>query len=180
MIFTAIILAGGKSSRMGQDKGLALYRGKRMIEHVVESCKKLTPKILISTNNQEYSFLGYPLVEDNFKEMGPIGGLQAGLVASETFDNIFCSCDMPGIQPEVLIRFLDKKNNDSQAVVAANSKGNFFPVLGYYNKSVLPVIEKQIAKGDFKMQHLLKELNVQSMVFPDEVLKNINYPEDLR
>ena len=164
---------------MGQDKGLALYRGKRMIEHVVESCKKLTPKILISTNNQEYSFLGYPLVEDNFKEMGPIGGLQAGLVASNTIDNIFCPCDMPGIQISVFRRILEEKKG-FQAVVAADSSGKNYPVLGYYNKNVLPVIENQIEKGDFKMQHLLKELNAQTVVFPDEVLKNINYPEDLQ
>jgi molybdopterin-guanine dinucleotide biosynthesis protein A len=73
MRFTAIILAGGKSSRMGQDKGLSFYRGRRMVEFVVEACKKLTSDIFISTNNPEYRFLGYELIEDNFKEIGPIG-----------------------------------------------------------------------------------------------------------
>jgi len=177
--FTAIILAGGKSSRMGQDKGLVLYRGKRMVEHVVAACKELTPNILISTNNLDYSFLRYNLIRDNFKELGPIGGIQAGLAASETGDNIFCPCDMPGIQSAIFKKILEEKK-DYQAVVAANSSGKLYPVLGYYNKNVLPVIEKQIAKGDFKMLHLLKELNAQTIIFPEEMLKNVNYPEDLQ
>jgi molybdopterin-guanine dinucleotide biosynthesis protein A len=58
---------------MGQDKGLSFYRGRRMVEFVVEACKKLTSDIFISTNNPEYRFLGYELIEDNFKEIGPIG-----------------------------------------------------------------------------------------------------------
>ena len=179
MKLTAIILAGGKSSRMGQDKGLVFYRGQRMVEYVVSACKELTSDILISTNNPEYSFLRYKLIKDNFKQLGPIGGIQAGLAASKTNENIFCPCDMPGIQSEVLKKILDKKNG-LQVVVAADSKGKLFPVLGYYNKSALPAIEKQIAKGDFKMQHLLKELNAQTIIFPEEILKNINYPEDLQ
>lgn len=179
MKLTAIILAGGKSSRMGQDKGLVLYRGKRMVEHVAAACRQLTSEILISTNNPEYDFLSYKLVEDTFTERGPIGGLQAGLVASETDDNIFCPCDMPGIQPAVFKKILEEKGK-SNAVVASNSSGKIYPVLGYYNKNALAVIENQIVNGDFKMQHLLKELNAQTVVFPEETLKNINYPKDLQ
>jgi molybdopterin-guanine dinucleotide biosynthesis protein A len=164
---------------MGQDKGLVFFRGKRMVEHVVEICRKLTREILISTNNPEYGFLGNRLIEDEFKEAGPIGGIQAGLAASKTEDNIFCPCDMPGVNPSVLEKILEEKKN-FQVVVAAGSNGKTYPVLGYYNKNVLPVIEKQIEKGDFKMQHLLKELNTQIVVFHDESLKNINYPEDLQ
>ncbi len=164
---------------MGQDKGLVLYRGKRMVEHIVSVCEELTQEIIVSANNPEYGFLGYKLIEDNYKDTGPIGGIQAALSASETDDNIFCPCDMPGIEPKILIEILKEKNN-SLAVVAADSTGKIYPVLGYYSKNVLPVIEKQISKSDFKMQHLLKELDAKIVVFPDEVLKNINYPEDLQ
>lgn len=179
MKLTAIILAGGKSTRMGRDKGLVLYRGKRMVEHVVAACTELTSEILISTNNPDYRFLGYNLIDDNYQDTGPIGGIQATLSASETDDNIFCPCDMPGIQPAIFKKILDKKK-EFQAVVATDSSGKIYPVLGYYNKSVLPAIENQIEKGDFKVLHLLKELNAQKVVFPDDVLKNINYPEDLQ
>lgn len=164
---------------MGQDKGLVLYRGKRLVEHVVNACEKLTSKILISTNNPDYSFLSYKLIPDNYKNCGPIGGIQAGLAASETDDTIFCPCDMPEIKSTVLEKILEERK-DFQAVVATDSRGKIYPILGYYHQSMLPVIEKQIEKGDFKMQHLLKEVNSQTVVFPDEVLKNINYPKDLK
>ncbi len=179
MQVTAIILAGGKSSRMGQDKGLLFHRGKQMVEHVFDACTQLTPNILISTNNSEYKVFGYPLVADNFSEIGPIGGIQAALAASETEDNIFCPCDMPGIHPQIFKKILAKKEGN-QAVVAARDDGKVFPVLGYYRKSALEIIEKQIHKGDFKMQNLLNELNAETVVFADSQLLNINYPEDLR
>jgi len=179
MQITAIILAGGKSSRMGQDKGLLFHRGKRMTEHVIDACRQFTTTILISTSNDAYEVFGYPLVADNFKEIGPIGGIQAALTASETENNIFCPCDMPEIHPSIFDKIL-QKIKENQAVVAVRDDGKLFPVLGYYRKSALEIIEKQIQKGDFKMQNLLNELNAETVVVPESELSNINFPEDLK
>ena len=180
MDVTAIILAGGKSSRMGRDKGLVLYRGKRMVEHVVEACKKLTSDILISTNNPEYSFLGYRLIPDDYKNTGPIGGMLAALKASATEDNIFCPCDMPNLHPGILQKIITKSDGES-VVVAVDPTGKIYPVLGYYKKSVLPAIETQIKKGDFKLQHLLAAVNAKKVEVKDaKALSNVNYPKDLK
>lgn len=179
MSLTAIILAGGKSTRMGQDKGLVYYRGNRLVEYVANVCSEITPNVLISTNNPDYTFLGYRLIPDIYQNLGPIGGIHAALSASESEDNFVCACDMPDVQAEDLKTILDKKNN-AQVIVASDPNGKLYPVLGYYNKSILPIIEKQILTGDFKLQHLMKELKTQTIVFPEEKLKNMNYPEDLQ
>lgn len=180
MDVTAIILAGGKSSRMGKDKGLLLYRGIRMVEHVIDACLQLTSRILISTNNPDYRFLNYKLIPDNFKESGPIGGIQAALKQSETEYNIFCPCDMPNLQPGILQKVM-AASEGQLAVVATDIHGKVFPVVGCYKKSVLPVIEAQIKKGDFKLQHLLNELNAKKVMISEaKALSNINYPEDLK
>ncbi len=178
MQITAIILAGGKSLRMGQDKGLVLHRRKQMVEHVIDACRQITPNIFISTNNMNYKVFGYPLITDNHKGIGPIGGIQAALAVSDTEDNIFCPCDMPEIHSLIFEKILQAREGN-QAVVAARGDGKYFPVLGYYRKSALEIVEKQIHKGDFKMQNLLKILNAETVVFADSELVNINHPEDL-
>ena len=70
---TAIILAGGKSSRMKEDKGLVSFNGKMLVEHVIESIKKITGKIIIITANPAYKQFGYPCLEDEMKDKGPAG-----------------------------------------------------------------------------------------------------------
>ena len=180
MQITAIILAGGKSSRMGQDKGLLFHHGKRMVEHMIDACKQITFNILISTNNAEYKVFGYPLIADNYKEIGPIGGIQAALAATETEDNIFCPCDMPEIQPPILNQILQKRENN-RAVVATERSGKLFPVLGYYRKSALNIVESQIEKGNYKLEDLIFALAAEKVIVSDEqILSNINYPEDLK
>ena len=180
MSVTAIILAGGKSSRMGKDKGLISYKRKPLVEHVIHACTEVTSRILINTNNQDYSFLGYKLISDRYIDLGPIGGIQAALEASETKDNIICPCDMPNILAETLKTILDNKKGQ-MAVVAADPDGKFFPVFGYYNKSALAIIEHQINKGDYKLQNLLKKLDAKTVVVSDlRELSNINYPKDLK
>lgn len=165
---------------MGQDKGLINYKGKLMVEYAIEACKNFTDKIFISTNNKRYEALGYPLVQDNYMEVGPIGGLEAALANSLTEDNIVCPCDMPNIHP-VVFEMVLQNTNGKQAVVVGDKEGKVFPVVGFYRKSALPVIQQQIKTGNFKMLSLLKLLDTEIVVISsDGVLSNINYREDLQ
>lgn len=180
MELTAIILAGGKSSRMGQDKGLIQYRGKPMVTYAIEACRNLTSTIIISTNNVDYASFGYPLIGDVHKEVGPLGGLEAALTFSMTEDNIVCPCDMPNIHPGMFKTILQNKNGN-KSVIVGDKEGKVFPVIGYYNKSALPVIQHQIKTGNYKMLSLVKELHAETIVIHSEsLLSNLNYPEDLQ
>lgn len=180
MEVTAVILAGGKSSRMGEDKGLLFYNGKPMVQYAIDACRELTSKIFISTANTEYTRFGYELLADNFPGCGPVGGIEAGLSAAKTPGILVCPCDMPGISPGILQHIMQKSEGE-KAVVAASAQGKIFPVLGWYSKTALPVIQKQMEEGDYKMLSLLKKLNAETVVVnSDEELSNINYPEELK
>ncbi|WP_372947445.1 molybdenum cofactor guanylyltransferase [Mariniphaga sp.] len=180
MEVTAIILAGGKSSRMGREKGLAGFNGKPLVQSAIDVCKQITSEIFISTGNADYSRFGFPLIPDNFREHGPIGGIEAGLTAAKTSGILVCPCDMPGISLEILKRILHQTEG-KRAVVAASVQGKVFPVLGWYSKTALSVVQKQIEKGDFKLMALLNELQAETVVVADdEALLNINYPHDLK
>lgn len=165
---------------MGEDKGLAIYKGKPMVQYPIDACRELTLEIIISTPNTEYNRFGYELLADNFPGCGPVGGIEAGLFAAKTPGILVCPCDMPGINPEILKGILQNSEGKS-AVVAASGQGKIFPVLGWYSKTALPVIQQQIKEGNYKMLSLLKKLNAETVVVnSDEELSNVNYPGELK
>lgn len=177
---TGIVLAGGLSTRMGQDKGLLQYKGRTLVEYSIEVMKTLCSEIIISSNNSDYKHFGYQLVSDIHQQTGPIGGLYAALSESKTDDTIICPCDMPYITGNIIKQILNEKSHN-MAVVAKSKTEKIYPTLGYYNKSCLPIILQQIEQGNYKMQWLLKKLNAQSVVIDDaKSLLNFNSPEDIR
>ena len=90
---TGIILAGGKSSRMGQNKSLMQIDGVTLIERTVALMKDLFPLLLLSTNSHsEYEFLNLEMVQDIVANVGPLAGIYSSLQASKTELNLFKSC----------------------------------------------------------------------------------------
>ena len=179
MKYTGVILAGGLSTRMGQDKGLINYNGKAMVEYCIEALKPLCSEITISTNNPDYSRFGYKLIHDVYKEIGPIGGLHAALRAASNDAILVCPCDMPLIKSEDFKKIIDDKKESTAVVQSSTQK--VYPTLGYYPKRSLTTIINQIEKKQYKLQLLLKELNAQYIGIDDEnALLNFNQPEDLK
>nr|WP_321454066.1 molybdenum cofactor guanylyltransferase [uncultured Carboxylicivirga sp.] len=176
---TGVILAGGKSSRMGQDKGLMLYRDIPLVKYSIDLFEKLCTDIIISTNNPEYSKFGYPLIADEYADAGPIGGLYSSLNASEYDDTIVSPCDMPFLTSALFQEVLSKKG-DAKAAVIQSSGGRTFPTVGYFHKEALDTIQSQIQKKQFKMLILLEVLNARIIQSDNiEQLANFNAPEDL-
>ena len=92
MEITGIILAGGKSSRMGTDKGLLLLNGKPMVKYVIDVLSKVTSKIIIIANNDEYKQFGYKVYSDLIKDKGPVGGIYTAMNYTNSNTNICISC----------------------------------------------------------------------------------------
>ena len=88
MKFTGIILAGGKSERMGTDKGMVKFRNKFLVEYPLEALKPSCPTILISSNNDDYRIFGYPIIQDLVSDTGPMGGIYSCLLNSESHYNL--------------------------------------------------------------------------------------------
>ena len=87
MSLTAIILSGGKSTRMGQDKGLMEIKGKPMIQYVIDNITPVCSQIIISANQDEYKKFGYPVINDNIMDTGPAGGIGSSLPLSSNDKN---------------------------------------------------------------------------------------------
>ena len=175
---TGIILAGGKSSRMGTDKGLMDLNGMAMIEHVLNASNPVCTQITIVTNNPAYTVFGYELIEDEQLNYGPVIGILSGLRQSKTDKNLVLSCDVPYVTSELLIGLIQSSNNIN-AVVAKSANG-MHPLIGVYNKNCIPIFEQAVKNKEHRLQSVLQQLTVQEMQVTDEnQLRNLNTKQDL-
>ncbi|MCY1720339.1 molybdenum cofactor guanylyltransferase [Prolixibacteraceae bacterium Z1-6] len=180
---TAIILAGGKSKRMGTDKALLKVGGTALLEKSVALCKTVCNHIIISSNNTEHDKYGYPLVADEIENCGPMGGIYSSLKKSETEWNFIISVDSAYVEPE-FVSFLFSQAGDFDAIVPFSSNGRE-PLIALYNKQSLPVIEENLNTGNFRVNNLLNAINTKWIDAESWIEKypklfyNLNRPEDL-
>jgi len=147
---TCIILSGGKSSRMGQNKSLMEIAGVPAIERIVNLVKPVFPKLILSTNtSEEYAFLNLEMVEDIYTHLGPASGIHAGLMASKTEKNFVISCDMQLMNDET-IRFIIDYPTDAKVVIA-KADGFNQQLAGVYSKDCIAEIDL-IAKEDLEAE----------------------------
>jgi molybdenum cofactor guanylyltransferase len=182
---TGIVLSGGKSSRMGKEKGLCLLKGKPLIEYSIELLLQFCETIIISSNKTDYDYLGHQIVKDEITGIGPAAGIFSCLQASGSDENFVLSCDTPMISIE-LIRIIlshDKKNTDALIPVY---NGFPEPLSALYRKSCLPAFVESINDGQYKIQDILKKVNVNfveltpanSIIHPLS-FTNVNTSEDI-
>src|SRR5690606_23061938 len=125
---TGIILSGGKSSRMGSEKGFMSYNGKPFIQHSIEALKPLVMEIIIVSNNVDYDVFGLKRIEDVMENAGPLAGLYSGLHQSKTDYNLVLSCDIPLINTSILQRLVDAIDDDSE-IIQIESQGKTMPLI---------------------------------------------------
>ncbi len=181
---TAIILSGGKSSRMGQDKALLPFWGKPIIKHVLKNLLKLTNKVIISANSHDYAFIKQPQVPDIYKEQGPLAGIHASLKATKTGFAFIATCDVPLVSPELYLYLLENHVEGLDAVVAVH-KGQVHPLIGIYSKANIEKIERALEQGKRSVIHYLKDQNVRYVeidsslpFYSEHLFLNLNSPEE--
>lgn len=178
----AYILAGGKSSRMGTDKGLLLFEGKAMIQYVIEQLQPIFSKLVIVSNNPEYEKFGLEVIPDLIKNIGPAGGIYTALKHSEAKLNFIVSCDMPFITKEA-IAFVIENRNESQIVLLEN-QGKIEPLFGIYAKDCEDIWFELIQQNTIKLQKMVSYFKLKTIpvenneIFKESFFKNINTKED--
>lgn len=180
---TAIILAGGKSSRMKQDKGLILLQGKMMIEHIIEKAKEVTESIIIITEDPAYLQFGLPCFADTFPGKGPLAGIYSGLLHSSTVKNLVLGCDTPFLSGRILAALRDHCDTEDALVTEHNGKAE--PLCAVYDRSCIPHFRKALEAERLKITVALQGLKTVYISFDredwmtKELFANINTPEEL-
>jgi len=151
---TGVVLAGGKSSRLGTDKALMLLKGRPLISYAIETLSCVCHKVVINSGQPVYGFTGCEIWPDMLPIQAPIIGIYSCLKRSDSVWNIFLSCDMPMVDPRLFDLLLSKRAG-ADAVVPFHQDG-MEPICSAYSRRVLPLMEERIAKGQYSMQQFVR------------------------
>jgi len=182
---TGVILAGGKSRRIGYNKALLRIGNQAVIQRVLASLKQVTSSQLIVTNfPEEYEFLDIPMKSDILPGKGAFGGIYTGLSASETPYCLVVACDMPFLNVN-LLRYMTQIVKEYDIVIPKHSKG-YEPLCAIYAKSCMPHIEKLLKANQLRIIEVfsyvrvreISESEIKSYDVDDLMFFNINTQED--
>jgi molybdopterin-guanine dinucleotide biosynthesis protein A len=185
MCITAIILSGGRATRMGGvDKGLLVFQQKPLVEYVIERLTSQADEVIINANREleQYKSLGYPVLQDETADfIGPLAGFNLGLQHAKHDYLLTVPCDSPLLPLDLAQRLHSNLLNHDADIAVATSDGDAHPVFCLCKKSVLPSLTSYLQQGGRKVSAWQKSLNYIEVDFSDnaEAFINLNTPEDL-
>ncbi len=176
---TAIIMAGGRSKRMGQDKTILEIDGTPAIKYVFEQLRLHFDQILISSNSPtKHSVPGVKVVPDEIANKGPLMGIASALRISRNDMNFVIACDIPEVDIG-LVRRLIKESRNYDAVLPQTGPSQYEPLFAVYKKSTLAAIDESIISGNYKILNPLKKCKVNYVELTrSEQIKNLNTMDD--
>lgn len=152
MQVTAVILAGGRGTRMGGiDKGLAPYQNARMIDYVLQRLTPQVKTILINANRniEVYQQLGFPVVSDHNQQFdGPLAGMQAGFHHMKTDWLITLPCDSPHFPADLVERLNTAANASHVQIAVARSASGNHPVFSLLHRDLAKSLDDYLASGE--------------------------------
>lgn len=182
----ALILMGGKNSRMnGNVKGLLKIKNSTFLEKIQETLNDFS-SIYLSINDkfskeqkQNFENMGFKIIEDIYKEIGPLGGIYSSLLNCKEEYLFITACDMPFITKNSIEVLCNKVDKNTDGVVFYDKNNKLYPLGAIYSKNVLPIIEEMIEKKYYKLSYLIEKsnfvkINIEKTDIPLKVLSNIN------
>ena len=177
-------MAGGKSSRMGKDKGLIALNGQPMIQYIINVLKSMKLDTIIISNNSNYRQFGIPVFQDIVPNKGPIGGIYTALSHSTTEKNLILSCDTPFISVSLLNDLINAAQNKN--ITIAEFEGREHPLIGVYDKNCRATYKSCLNRNELKLQNANKTLDVSVVSFTNHpkvearMFSNLNTQEELK
>ena len=183
---TGAILAGGKSSRMGEDKALLELNGKSFIQQITETLQSVFHKvIIISDRGEKYQFLDLAIYQDIFKECGPLGGIHSALRNAETKKVFIVSCDLPLMTSDAIGHLVARAHEG--IIVVPSLQKRVQPLFGIYGQTCLPDLEEFLKRGQKRVRRFVEEMG--AVVLPmdsalpvqqSEIFINVNTAKNYR
>jgi molybdopterin-guanine dinucleotide biosynthesis protein A len=173
---TGFVLAGGKSSRMGQDKAFLELGGRTLLAHALEQVRAVTGNTWIVGSAAKFACFG-PVVEDVFPACGPLGGIQAALTAAVTDLNLITAVDMPFIQVDFLNYLIAQARSSNAMVVVPRAGGKLQPLCAIYRRNFVEVAERSLRAGKNKVGSLFAE--IQTLVIEEPELQRSGFNEEM-
>lgn len=181
---TALILAGGRGSRMGGlDKGLVTVNGKPLVEGILEAIRPQVAAVLINANRnrERYAGYGHPVLPDPLADyQGPLAGFAAGMAASSTPLLLTLPCDGPLVAPDLARRLRTGLEAAGADIAVAHDGRRMQPVYALVRCALLPDLEAFLTAGERKIDLWYARHRTTPVDFSDvpQQFTNVNTPDD--
>lgn len=186
----AVILTGGKSSRMGTDKAflpMPSASGETFISHTLSLVRHFPIVALsVAAEDEKYLPFGVMQIPDRWPEIGPMGGIASCLSALDAEAILVLACDTP-LLSSALIRHLETawaENPDAQCILPVDADGRMQPLCAIYSRKALPHFLQSIAEERYALRHVIDRLDTLPLTLDktlaDQAAANINTPEEYK
>ncbi len=177
-VTTAVIFAGGKSSRMGEDKSLLPFAAyPTMAEFQQDKLSSLFDEVYISAKEDKFDF-DCRVIQDNYTESSPLIGLISVFETLKAEEVFILSVDAPFVNKETIEKILAQNEKGNDAIVAQSPSG-VQPLCGLYKRSILPLAYMQLEKENHRLGDLLRLAHTLFVAFDEDVpFTNLNHPEE--
>ena len=177
---TGVVLAGGQGSRMGGvDKGLAMFRGRPMVAHVIERFAPQVDELLVNANRNvvQYAGFGYRVIADEIAGFaGPLAGFERALAHAQAPLVATVPCDSPFLPHDLVARLRKSLESASAQLAVAKTGVQAHPVFCLMRREVRASLTRFLADGERKIDRWYAHLAVVEVAFDDEpdAFANIN------
>jgi molybdenum cofactor guanylyltransferase len=186
-VVSAFVLAGGQSTRMGTEKALIELGGQTLLARALALVTGVTPRVRILGSKARFGAFG-EVVEDEFPDHGPLGGIHAALRASRSELNLILAMDMPFVERRLLQYLVREAQKHDAAVTVPRPGGNWQPLCAIYRRSFADLAQDALQRGRNKIDalfrettvHVLEEEDLRKQKFSGDMFWNLNSPEDVR
>ena len=183
--WTGVVLAGGRSSRMGRDKALVDYHGRSLIIHAIDTLRPHVNELLIIGDPLVYDHFGPLALADDMPGNGPLGGIVTALRYAWHERLIILACDMPHVSAR-FIATLKAALDDGHDAVVAQCDGRLEPLAAVYTRRCRDSFASQVRAGKLKMSDAIELVHTRYIQvcpgegeWPSDLFRNINAPSDL-
>jgi molybdopterin-guanine dinucleotide biosynthesis protein A len=183
---TTFILAGGKSTRMGTDKAFVELEGQTLLSRMLALAKAVSRDVRIVGDRQKFSTHAV-VVEDIFRNCGPLAGIHAALRFSSTDRNLILAVDLPFITEEFLDFLIARSRSSSAEITVVRTEQGWQPLCAVYHRAVAHYAEDALRRGQYKIDLLfetantcvISEIELLAAGFSPQLFRNLNTPEEL-
>ncbi|MFZ0300282.1 MAG: molybdenum cofactor guanylyltransferase [Candidatus Sulfotelmatobacter sp.] len=181
------VLAGGKSARMGTDKAFVEYEGRTLLARALDLARSVASSVWIVGSQEKFAAFA-PVVEDVFRDCGPLGGIHAALLGSLTELNLMLAVDMPFVSRAFLQYLITQaRGAPDAAVIVPRSDGRRQPLCAIYRREFGEVAERALRAGQNRIDRLFEEVHtrvieqeeLEGAGFSSGIFRNLNTPEEL-
>ena len=177
-----IILAGGKSKRMGKDKSLLKFEGKTLLQRMIDEQKKIVSNVYVIGKGTE-NFENAEGIFDKVENIGPIWGLFTAMSEVQANLYLISPCDMPFLNHTDLKVILDEFIKGEYGAIIAESEKGTEPLVAVYSSKIFPLIKKNIENENYAIRAIFNQINKRFLKFDEQIFEkdiffNINYPID--